>query len=84
MASRHDGIERLFDKNRSWTFYLSTRHAGHLLMTESALDCSMGDKTQKEKHKKDLQHKAKRKAAEHEKQETKEAQHHPYPDTRHR
>jgi hypothetical protein len=50
---------------------------GHLLMTVSALDFSMGDKTQKEKHKKDLQHEAKRKAAEHEKQETREAQHHP-------
>jgi hypothetical protein len=46
-------------------------------MTVSALDFSMGDKTQKEKHKKDLQHEAKRKAAEHEKQETREAQHHP-------
>jgi aspartate carbamoyltransferase catalytic subunit len=50
---------------------------GHLLMTVSALDFSMGDKTQKEKHKKDLQHEAKREAAEHEKQETREAQHHP-------
>jgi hypothetical protein len=50
---------------------------GHLFMTVSALDFSMGDKTQKEKHKKDLQHEAKRKAAEHEKQETREAQHHP-------
>ena len=37
----------------------------------------MGDKTQKEKQKKDLQYEAKRKAAEHEKQETTEAQHHP-------
>ena len=37
----------------------------------------MGDKTQKEKQKKDLQSEAKRKAAEHEKQETTEAQHHP-------
>jgi hypothetical protein len=49
---------------------------GHLLMTVSALDCSMGDKTQKEKHKKDLRYEAK-KAAEHEKQENREAQHHP-------
>jgi hypothetical protein len=40
----------------------------------------MGDKTEKEKHKKDLQHDAKRLAAEHDKQETTEAQHHPYPD----
>ena len=37
----------------------------------------MGDKTEKEKHKKDLQHDAKRLAAEHDKQETTEAQHHP-------
>ena len=50
---------------------------GNLSVTVSALDCSMGDKTQKEKQKKDLQYEAKRKAAEHEKQETTEAQHHP-------
>ena len=50
---------------------------GHLLMTVSAVDCSMGDKTQKEKHKKDLQYEAKRKAAEHENQENREAQYHP-------
>ena len=37
----------------------------------------MGDKTEKEKHKKDLQHGAKRKDAQHEKHETTEAQHHP-------
>ena len=37
----------------------------------------MGDKTQKEKHKKDFQHEAKREAAEHEKQQITEAQHHP-------
>ena len=37
----------------------------------------MGDKTEKEKHKKDLQHDAKRLAAEHDKQEPTEAQHHP-------
>jgi hypothetical protein len=37
----------------------------------------MADKTEKEKHKKHLQHDAKRLAAEHEKQETTEAQHHP-------
>ena len=37
----------------------------------------MGDKTEKEKHKKDLQYEAKRKAVEHKKQETGEAQHHP-------
>ena len=35
----------------------------------------MGDKTQKEKHKRDLQYEAKRKAAEHEKRGTRE--HHP-------
>ena len=46
-------------------------------MTVSALDCSIGDKTQKEKHKKDLQYGAKRKAAEHKKEETREVQHHP-------
>ena len=50
---------------------------GHLSMAVSALDCSMGDKTQKEKHKKDLQYEAKRKATEHEKEENREAQHHP-------
>jgi hypothetical protein len=50
----------------------------HLLMTVSTLDCStMGDKTPKEKHKKDLQHEAKRETAEHEKQKATEAQHHP-------
>ena len=37
----------------------------------------MGDKTEKEKRKKDLQHGAKRKDAQHEKHETTEAQHHP-------
>lgn len=37
----------------------------------------MGDKTQKEKHKRDLQHEVKRKAGENVKQETSEAQHHP-------
>jgi hypothetical protein len=37
----------------------------------------MGDKTPKEKHKKDLQHEVKRKAGEHVKQETSEAQQHP-------
>ncbi|MFZ0709879.1 MAG: hypothetical protein WAM53_07550 [Terrimicrobiaceae bacterium] len=37
----------------------------------------MGDKTQKEKHKRDLQHEAKRKAGEHVKQETSKAQHNP-------
>jgi hypothetical protein len=37
----------------------------------------MGDKTEKEKHKKELQHGAKRLAAEHDKQKTTEAQHHP-------
>jgi hypothetical protein len=37
----------------------------------------MGDKTQKEKHKKELQHEAKRKSAERDKQDTTEAQHHP-------
>jgi hypothetical protein len=37
----------------------------------------MGDKTEKEKHKKDLQHDAKRLATERDKQETTEAQHHP-------
>jgi hypothetical protein len=37
----------------------------------------MGDKTEKEKHKKGLQHDAKRKDAQHEKRETTEAQHHP-------
>jgi hypothetical protein len=50
---------------------------GHLLMTVSALNCSMGDKTQKEKHKKDLQREAKRKAAEHKNQQITGAQHHP-------
>jgi hypothetical protein len=38
----------------------------------------MGDKTEKEKHKKELQHDAKRLAAEHDKQKTTEAQHHLY------
>jgi hypothetical protein len=37
----------------------------------------MGDKTEEEKHKKHLQHNAKRLAAEQAKQETTEAQHHP-------
>jgi hypothetical protein len=37
----------------------------------------MGDKTKKQKHKKDLQHAAKRKDAQHEKHKTTEAQHHP-------
>jgi hypothetical protein len=37
----------------------------------------MGDKTEKEKRKKHLQHDVKRLAAEHDKQETTEAQHHP-------
>ncbi len=50
----------------------------YLLMALPALDCStMGDKTPKEKHKKDLQHEVKRKAGEHVKQETSEAQQHP-------
>ena len=46
-------------------------------MTVSAVDCSMADKTEKEKHKKHLQHDAKRLAAQHDKRETTEAQHHP-------
>jgi hypothetical protein len=37
----------------------------------------MGDKTQKDKQKKTLQHEAKRKAADHQKREATEAQHHP-------
>jgi hypothetical protein len=37
----------------------------------------MGDKTEKEKHKKDLQHRKQRKDAQHEKHEITEAQHHP-------
>jgi hypothetical protein len=37
----------------------------------------MGDKTEKEKHKKDLQHRKQRKDAQHEKHEATEAQHHP-------
>jgi hypothetical protein len=40
----------------------------------------MGDKTQKDKQKKTLQHEAK-KAAEHQKREATIAQHPPYPDT---
>jgi hypothetical protein len=36
-----------------------------------------GRQTPKEKHKKDLQHEAKRETAEHEKQKATEAQHHP-------
>jgi hypothetical protein len=40
----------------------------------------MGDKTEKEKHKKDLQHDAKRMATEHNKQETTEHNIIPYPD----
>ena len=49
----------------------------NLLMTVLTLDCYMSDKTEKEKHKKDLQRDAQRSAAEHDKQETTEAQHHP-------
>ena len=37
----------------------------------------MGDKTEKEKHKKELQHHAKRLAADQDKQKTTKAQHHP-------
>jgi hypothetical protein len=37
----------------------------------------MGDKTEKEKHKKHLQHDAKRLAAQHDKRKNREAQHHP-------
>jgi hypothetical protein len=40
----------------------------------------MGDKTEKEKHKKHLQHDTKRLATQHDKRETTEAQHHPTPD----
>jgi hypothetical protein len=37
----------------------------------------MGDKTEKEKRKKHLQHDAKRLGAQHDKRENREAQHHP-------
>jgi hypothetical protein len=37
----------------------------------------MGDKTEKERHKKHLQHDAKQLATQHGKRETTEAQHHP-------
>jgi hypothetical protein len=46
-------------------------------MTVSGVDSSMGDKTEKEKHKKHLQYDAKRLAAQHHKRETTEAQLHP-------
>ena len=59
---------------------VSIKGPADLLMTVSAVDCSMAEKTEKEKHKRHLQHDSKRLAAQHDKRETTEHNITPYPD----